>query len=159
MTAETRKKTGENFMTNIAAFIVAKRNLFFLLMVLGFIFSVFSIGWVEVENDLVYYLPSNSETKIGMEIMEDHFVTLGTANVMVANITYEDALEYVDDIADVKGVRSVTFDRTTSHYQNASALYTVIFDYDQYDAKCEDSLAQVKEVLAGQDVYIGSEIG
>ena len=159
MSEEARKKTGENFMTNIAAFIVAKRNLFFLLVILGLIFSAFSISWVEVENDLVYYLPSNSETKAGMEIMEDHFVTLGTANVMVANITYEDALEYAVDIAEVKGVRSVNFDRTTSHYQNASALYTVTFDYDQYDAKCEDSLAQVKEVLAGQDVYIGSEIG
>ena len=159
MNTETRKKSGENFMTKIAAFIVAKRNLFFLLVILGFIFSAFSVGWVEVENDLVFYLPSNSETKIGMEIMEDNFVTLGTANVMVANITYEDALGYVEDISEVEGVQSVMFDQTTAHYQNASALYTVSFDYDQYDSKCEESLAAVKEVLEGQDVYIGSEIG
>lgn len=159
MSIETHKKTGENFMTKIAAFIVAKRNLVFLLLVLGFIFSAVSVGWVEVENDLVFYLPSDSETKSGMEIMEDNFVTLGTANVMIANITYENALEFVDDISEVEGVQSVTFDRTSAHYQNASALYTVSFDYDQYDSRCEEALAEVKEVLAGQDVYIGSEIG
>ena len=159
MSEEARKKTGENFMTKIASFIVAKRNLFFLFVILGFLFSAVSIGWVEVENDLVFYLPSNSETKIGMEIMEDNFVTLGIANVMVANITYEDALAYVDDISEVEGVQSVTFDRTSAHYQNASALYTISFAYDQYDSGCEKSLAEVKEVLAGQDVYVGSEIG
>ena len=159
MSEEARKKTGENFMTKIASFIVAKRNLFFLFVILGFLFSAVSIGWVEVENDLVFYLPSNSETKIGMEIMEDNFVTLGTANVMVANITYEDALAYVDDISEVEGVQSVTFDRSSAHYQNASALYTISFTYDQYDSRCEKSLAEVKQVLAGQDVYVGSEIG
>lgn len=159
MSEEARKKTGENFMTKIVSFIVAKRNLFFLFVILGFLFSAVSIGWVEVENDLVFYLPSNSETKIGMEIMEDNFVTLGTANVMIANITYEDALAYVDDISEVEGVQSVTFDRTSAHYQNASALYTISFAYDQYDSGCEKSLAEVKEVLAGQDVYVGSEIG
>ncbi len=159
MSAETRKNAEKNFMKKIAAFIVAKRNLFFLLVVLGFIFSAFSVGWVEVENDLVYYLPSGSETKIGMEIMEDNFVTFGMANVMVANITYEDALGYVEEISEIEGVQSVTFDNTAAHYQNSSALYTVSFEYEQYDSKCEDSLAQVKEVLAGQDVYIGSEIG
>jgi predicted RND superfamily exporter protein len=156
MDKESGKK---NFMKKIAAFIVEKRNLFFLLVILGFIFSAFSVRWVEVENDLVYYLPPESETKFGMEIMENHFVTFGNANVMVANITYEDALAYAEDITEVEGVQSVMFDQTTAHYQNASALYTVMFDYEQYDSRCETSLEEVKEVLAGQDVYIGSEIG
>ncbi len=148
-----------NLLTKIAAFIVEKRNLFFLLVVLGFIFSAFSVRWVEVENDLVYYLPSESETKIGMELMEENFTTLGTANVMVANITYEKALEYVEDISEVEGVQSVTFDHSSAHYQNASALYTISFAYDQYDAACEASLKDVKDVLKGEDIYIGSEIG
>lgn len=159
MNREAGKKTEKRFMEKVAAYIVAKRNLFFLLVILGFIFSAFSVRWVEVENDLVYYLPSKSETKIGMEIMEEQFITFGNANVMVANITYEDALVYAEDIAKIEGVQSVMFDQTPDHYQNASALYTVMFEYEQYDAKCETSLEKVKEVLKGQDVYIGSEIG
>ena len=159
MSSKIHKNTENNFMLKIAAFIVDKRNLFFLLVVLGIIFSAFSSSWVKVENDLVEFLPSNSETKMGMEIMEEQFVTLGTAQVMIANITYEHALELVEDISAIEGVQSVTFDNTSAHYQNVSALYTVSFDYDQYDVKCEESLNKIKELLAGYDLYIGSEIG
>lgn len=153
------KGTEGNFMTRLAGFIVNKRNLFFLLVVLGIVFSAFSIGWVEVENDLVYYLPDDSETKTGMEIMEEQFVTLGTAQVMVANITYQQAAELAEDIAAVEGVQSITFDNSGAHYQNASALFTVSFSYQQYDEQCEISLDKIKTLLSGHDVYIGSDIG
>ncbi len=153
------KNTEDNFMMRIAAFIVDKRNLFFLLVILGIVFSAFSRNWVKVENDLVEFLPANSETKLGMEIMEEQFITLGTAQVMIANITYEHALELSEDISEIEGVQSVTFDNTTSHYNNASALYTIGFDFEQYDEKCEKSLNEVKELLSKYDVYVGSEIG
>ena len=133
MSAKPHKNTGDNFMTKMATFIVDKRNLFCLLVVLGIVFSAFSVGWVKVENDLVEFLPSDSETKQGMEIMEEHFVTLGTAQVMVANVTYGQALELSGDIAEIEGVQSVTFDQSTAHYHNASALFTVSFDYDEKD--------------------------
>ena len=148
-----------NFMMKLAAFIVDKRNLFFLLVILGIVFSAFSVSWVKVENDLVEFLPADSETKLGMEIMEEQFITLGTAQVMIANITYERALELSEDISEIEGVQSVTFDQTTAHYNNASALFTISFDYEQYEKKCEVSLNEVKALLAGYDVYVGSEIG
>ena len=159
MDTKTLKNPEENFMMRLAGFIVSKRNLFFLLVVLGIIFSAFSVSWVKVENDLVYYLPSESETKTGMELMEEQFVTLGTAQVMVANITYEHAAELAEEISAVEGVQSITFDNSFAHYQNASALFTVSFNYEQYDERCEASLDKIKNLLAGQDVYIGSEIG
>lgn len=159
MSTKPRKNTGDNFMIKLATFIVDKRNLFSLLVVLGILFSAFSIGWVKVENDLVAFLPESSETKQGMEIMEEHFVTLGTAQVMVANVTYEHALELSGDIAEIEGVQRVTFDQSTAHYHNASALFTISFDYDQNDEKCEQSLSEVKALLSKYDVYISSTIG
>ena len=159
MSVKAHKNTNDNFMKKIATFIVDKRNLFSLLVVLGIIFSAFSIRWVKVENDLVAFLPEGSETKLGMEIMADNFVTLGTAQVMVANVTFERALELYEDLMEVDGVQSVVFDQTTAHYHNASALFTISFDYDQYDVKCEQSLAEIKELLAGHDVYVNSMIG
>ena len=159
MSAKPHKNTGDNFMTKMATFIVDKRNLFCLLVVLGIVFSAFSVGWVKVENDLVEFLPAGSETKQGMEIMEEHFVTLGTAQVMVANVTYGQALELSGDIAEIEGVQSVTFDQSTTHYHNASALFTVSFDYDQNDKKCEQSLNEIKALLSKYDVYVSSTIG
>ena len=42
----------ESFMMKLATFIVDKRNLFFLLVVISVIFTMFSRNWVKVENDM-----------------------------------------------------------------------------------------------------------
>ena len=85
------KETGSSFMEKLATVIVDKRNLIFLLTIILLVFSVFSRNWVEVESDLTYYLPGGSETKQALTIMDEQFTTYGTAEVMVANITPEQA--------------------------------------------------------------------
>ena len=80
-----------NFMMKVAAAIVDRRNLIFLLIVIAIVFSVFSRNWVQVEDDLTAYLPADSATREGLDVMKDQFITYGSANFMVANISYEDA--------------------------------------------------------------------
>ncbi len=41
--------------------------------------------------------------------MADQFTTYGTAQVMVANITYNEASDLNERIAQVKGVQSIAF--------------------------------------------------
>ena len=130
-----------NFMTKLATFIVDKRNLFFLLTIILLIFSAFSRNWVKVENQLTAFLPDSSETKQALDVMEDQFITYGTAEVMVENVTYGEAQRLYDLVAGVKGVQSVSFDNTTDHYSAASALYSVTFDYDEEDDECLISVA------------------
>lgn len=146
-------------MMKLATFIVDKRNLFFLITVLGLIFSAFSRNWVQVENDLSFYLPGDSETKLALDVMEKQFTTYGTAEVMVANITYEEAEQLNDEITEVKGVQSVAFDQTSDHYAHSSALYTITFDYDETDDACLTSLEEVKELLSGYNLYVSTELG
>ena len=149
----------ENFMVKLATFIVDKRNLFFLLTAILLIFSVVARNWVEVESDLTFYLPDDSETKQALNVMEDQFTTYGTAEVMVENITYDAAAVLKDTVAGVKGVRSVGFDETSDHYSNASAMYSVTFDYDEKDDRCLDALADVKTALSGYDLYVSTDLG
>lgn len=159
MSKKGQDKTDDSFMMKLASFIVDKRNLFFLIVIIGVIFSLFSRNWVEVENDLSYYLPADSETRQGLDVMEDQFTTFGTAEVMVANITLEEAQEVADGLKEVEGVQSVVFDDTTDHYHNASALYTITFDYDENDDQCLESLDRVEEQLSDRDVYISTDLG
>lgn len=91
--------------------------------------------------------------------MEEQFTTYGTAEVMVANVTYGEALELNDRITEVKGVQSVAFDETTDHYARSSALFTVTFAYDETDDACLDALDAVKELLADYDLYISTDLG
>ncbi len=148
-----------SFMVKLSTFIVDKRNLFFLLTIIMIIFSAFSRNWVNVENDLTAYLPDDSETKKALDIMDEQFTTYGTARVMVENITYDAADELTDTLSAVKGVQNVDMDDTADHYNNASALYDITFDYDEDNDECLTSLDAVKAALDGYDIYVSTELG
>lgn len=156
---ENEKKAGPGFMTRLATFIVDKRNLFFLLTIITIIFSAFSRNWVEVESDLAAYLPEESGTRQALDIMEEQFTTYGTAQVMVANISQDKAEELKSQISGIKGVQSVEYDNTESHYNNTSALYAVTFDYDESSEDCLASLEEVKNALSPYDIYVSTELG
>ncbi|NLI89985.1 MAG: hypothetical protein GX366_06215 [Epulopiscium sp.] len=84
------KTEEENFWGKISTFIVDKRNAFFLFFIGLIIFSAFSLSWVEVNDNLIDYLPETTETRRGITIMEDEFITYASAKVMVSNITFEE---------------------------------------------------------------------
>lgn len=156
---ETQKENqNENFMMKVAEFIVDKRNLIVLIYVILIIFSAFSRSWVKVENDLTYYLPADAETKIGLEIMDDEFVTFGSARLMVANITYDDAKALADTISERPEVQSLSFDDSTEHYNDASALFDVTFNYPEEDEKAKKALDSLVADLSDYDVFVSSTL-
>ena len=62
-------------MHKLARQIVERRNLVFLFVILAAIFTVFSVRWVKVETDMTTYLPKTSETRMGLDIMDEQFTT------------------------------------------------------------------------------------
>ena len=156
---ENEKPKG-NGMEKLATFIVDKRNLFFLLYIFALIFCAIATSWVKVEDDITTYLPDTTETRQGLTVMNDNFVTYGTANVMVSNITYDTALEIQEQLEDIDGVTTVDFDDTDEHYTNASALFSVSFDGEVGDAHAEQALQEIRDELEGTyDTSIYSEVG
>ena len=155
---EEQKPKGSG-MEKIATFIVDKRNLFFLLYAFALIFSIVATGWVKVENDITTYLPEDTETRQGLTVMNDNFVTYGTARVMVSNVTYETAENICSDLESIDGVTSVDFDDTTDHYKSASVLFSVTFDGTTTDDISVHALHTIRDMLAGYDTYIDTEVG
>lgn len=155
---EEQKPKGSG-MEKIATFIVDKRNLFFLLYAFALIFSIVATGWVKVENDITTYLPEDTETRQGLTVMNDNFVTYGTARVMISNVTYETAENICSDLESIDGVTSVDFDDTTDHYKSASALFSVTFDGTTTDDISVHALHTIRDMLAGYDTYIDTEVG
>ena len=155
---EEQKPKGSG-MEKIATFIVDKRNLFFLLYAFALIFSIVATGWVKVENDITTYLPEDTETRQGLTVMNDNFVTYGTARVMVSNVTYETAENICSDLESIDGVTGVDFDDTTDHYKSASALFSVTFDGTTTDDISVHALHTIRDMLAGYDTYIDTEVG
>ena len=155
---EQKPEKQNSFMLKLATFIVDKRSLIFLIVIIGIIFSAVAVNWVNVENDLTAYLPADSSTKIGLDVMEREFITYGTASFMVGNISYDEAEALFEEIKQVEGVQMVDFNNTTEHYNQASALFSVTFDYEQTDERCVDSLNTIREMLSDYDTFVSTTV-
>lgn len=152
------KKEG-NFWFTVASFIVDKRKAIEILFVFAIIYSIVSINKVQVNQDITSYLPAESETRRGLDIMEEEFVTYGSARVMVSNVTYERAEELKEQIEDVPGVKSVTFDDSEDHYIGTNVLYDVTVEGEDEDAVSINAIKEIKNLLSGEDVYVSTSIG
>ena len=146
-------------MEKIASFIVDRRNLFFLIYIFAILFSIFSIGWVKVENDITTYLPDDTETRKGLTVMNDNFVTYGSARVMVSNVSYEKAMSLKEQLEDIEGVTSIDFDNSKDSFNNGSALFSVTFDGEVDDEISKSAMNEIKEELKDYDFYVDSEVG
>ena len=78
-------------MVKIATFIVDKRRAFYLIFALALVLCVISIPKVQVNNDISSYLPEETETRRGLTLMDDEFITYDTEKIMVTTITTETA--------------------------------------------------------------------
>lgn len=154
-----REKNSETFMTKLARFIVDKRKAFYLIFIAAFLFSAASVNKVQVNNDITSYLPSETETRRGLTIMDQEFITLGSANIMVSNITYETAEALSEEIAAVPGVSGVEFDDTKEHYHDAAALFTVSFEGEEQAPETVEALERVELLLDGYDYYPSTTVG
>ena len=158
---ENAKNVGEDsgFMLKVATFIVDRRNLFFLLFGIAIIFSLVSMNWVKVENALSAYLPDTTETSQGLDLMEEQFITYGTAKVMVTNIPYDEAYALYEQIEVLDSVIMLDFENTEEYYNNFSALYNITFGYTEEDDRALEALAEVEAMLEGYDIYVSTSMG
>ncbi len=163
---QQKPKKSNAGLLRICAFIVDKRMLFFLLYIIWIIFSVFSSSWVKVDNKLSDYLPDSTETKRGLKLMDKEFTTFGSAKIMIANISFDDAKTLQGIIEEKDGVQSVTFtdvDADTSdfkkYYNNGSALFNVTFDYDEDDDRALTALEDVETALSDYNIYVDTDMG
>lgn len=146
-------------MEKVATFIVDKKTFFIVLFFVAAIFCAFSRNWVQVNDSLTDYLPEETETRQGVDLMDREFVTYSTAEVMVQNITYEQAETIQAQLEEITGVKEVALDETSDHYANASALFFITFDGTDEDERSILALEQVKECLAPYDMYYSSNVG
>ncbi len=158
------KKTSESFMMKLARFIVNKRKAFIALFILACVYSVICIPKVAVVDDLTEYLPESTETRQGLDIMNEEFTTFGSAKVLVSNITYDRALALAEEMEKIKGISAVSFyDEEDSaydgqeigdYYRDASALYTLTFEEEEDTELSQAAMVQVREELTGYPSYV-----
>lgn len=158
MKEQEKKKKGNLWLT-VATFIVNKRKAIEILFVLAIIYSVLCINKVQVNQDITSYLPADSETRQGLSIMDEQFMTYGSAKVMLANVTFNQADSLVDSLENVDGVNEVAFDDSSDHFKGTNALFDITFSGTSDEQVSKDALNSVKDILADYDVYVSTEVG
>lgn len=163
---QEKEKEKESLMMRIAGMIVKQRVLITLLFVAACIYSIISIPKVKIVQSLTDYLPETTETRIGLDLMEEEFLTFGTAKIMVANITYDQAQKLADELEEIEGISGVSFydweeadstykDSTiTDYYTDASALLTLTFDEEEDTDLSQKAIAEVRKHLDGYESYV-----
>ena len=154
-----QEKHTETFMTKLSRFIVDKRKAFYIVFLAAFLFCAASINKVEINNDITSYLPPETETRRGLTLMDEEFVTLGSAEVMVSNIPLDTAWDLSHKLEILPGVSGVTFDETDDHYHDSAALFSVTFDAPEDDPEAVTALQAVQDALEGYDVYVSTQVG
>lgn len=154
-------------MRKIAELIVKYRKILMAVFAVSAFACLFTMSKVNVINDLADYLPEDTETRQGLDVMDEEFVTLGTAKVMINNISYQEALSLVEALEQIKGVSEVSFYEEDDEeeteitdgedlrdvYNELAALLTITFDTEEEDDIAQYAMADVRETLEGYDAY------
>ena len=72
---EEKKEKG-NFWLTVATFIVNKRKAFLVLFAIACIYCAACMNKVSVNQDITKYLPADSETRIGLTLMDEQFMAV-----------------------------------------------------------------------------------
>ncbi len=146
-------------MKAIASAIVKGRYFIYLLFLIAAVYCALSVGKVRVNRDITAFLSPETETRRGLTVMEEEFVTYASADIMVSNVTFDRAQELAEQIGQVPHVTDVTFDDTQSHYVSSAALFSVSFDGTEEEEAVVAALGEIRDALDGYDVYLSTDIG
>ncbi len=149
----------EGFMVKLATLIVDKRNIIYIAFAVAIAFSVMGMSKMNVINDITKYLPQTTETRTGLDIMDEEFLTYATAKVMVSNITYENGENIAEMIRGVDNIKDVEYENDDEHYKNSAALFKVTFADDGDTAESIAAKEKIKELLSEYDMYMSTDVG
>lgn len=138
--SKKEKSEKKNFLIKLGD-VVTNYRYFLLVLFLGLsLFCFININNVAINDSIISYLPNNTETKQGMDIMEEEFGSLNTIKLMVSDISLKEANSLMNELSKIKSIKSVLFDGTESSYKNENALYTI-----ELEEVSDDGINKVKE--------------
>ena len=117
-------------MRKITDFIVKGRYVFLTLFIVGAIFSLYLSTKVNINDDIMKYLPKTSETKIGKDIMDEEFAKQDSSvlNVMFKGLSTEEKEDTLKKLQNIVGVSSVEYENTEEYNQDKYTLYVLNVD-------------------------------
>ena len=134
------KNRKNSFLIKLGDLIANIRYFSLVLFLLLTVFCFLNINNVSINDSIVSYLPNDTETKYGLELMDDEFGSLANIKLMIENISIDDAKEVATELSTINNVKEVLFNETENYYKNDKALYVI--EIEELDDK---ELKQLKK--------------
>lgn len=148
-------------MKKVTDFIINKRHLILVVFILLTIFSCFLATKVEINGDLTKYLPEDSKTRIGTDLMNKEFEnveTPGSLNLMFKGLKSDEKNEILNDLTNIKGVSKVDYDETKNYNKQGFTLYVINTD-EPSDSKISKNIYEtVLENYKDYEIYTNGSI-
>ncbi|MEG2116430.1 MAG: RND transporter, partial [Clostridia bacterium] len=138
-------------MRKLADFIVEKRKFMVIIFIVLVVISAFTLSLTKVSFDVTKFLPPETDTRRGFDIMKTEFKNNSMAKYMVKNISYDNAVVIYDKLKALDCVAMVTFDDSTAHYKDSNALFDVVLDAEVGSVELETVMPIVRSVFEGYD--------
>ena len=134
-------------MKKFTDFIINKRHIILVLFIILSIISVILSQKININYDIAEYLPSTSETRIGMDIMESNFkeIKSSSLNVMFEDLQEDKKTEIYNELTQIKGVDSVDYDNTEDYNKDNYTLYVINVDDTEDSELASDVYKEIKE--------------
>jgi len=137
------------------------------------VLSALVIPLVEINYDMTKYLPSDSNTALGLEVLEDSFGNHAAIQIMIESDDFVELLMTKDKIKSIPLVKNVFFiddiipymekleflppETIRPFYYENNALLTVTIDADDYCKNIEYVLQDIEIILEGKPYAIRGE--
>ncbi len=148
-------------MKKLADFIVDKRKIIiFLFIVLSIICAILSQK-VNINDDITKYLPSDSETRIGMDKMEEEFngeEDSSSFSIMFKGLSKDEKQDIYSELENEENVSSVDYDESEEYNKDDYTLYTINVD-DASDSELAKRVYEnIEEKYKNYDIETDGEI-
>lgn len=143
-------------MKKFCGFIVKSRFVFMPIFIVLIVVCVILSQQVEVNYDILDYLAPESDSVIATDKLTEEFGSLGSAQILIGDISIEEAQSLYSAIENVDGVNSVIFDATSdTNYKDGTALFTIYLDTSDFDFESYAVIDEIEQLLEGYSVALG----
>lgn len=135
-------------MRKVTDFIVKARYVFLTLFVILAIFSLYLGTKVNINEDIMKYLPETSEIKIGKDIMDEEFIEQDSSvlNVMFKGLSDTEKEDTLKKLESINGVSSVLYENTDEYNRDKYTLYVLNVDDYDHSKTAENVYNEVNEM-------------
>ncbi len=144
------------------------------IIILILIVSYIFIPKTTVNYDMTQYLPSDSMTKEGMDILMEEFGEESVIQIMIMDIEPNDLLNlknsllqvdhvsriiWIDNYVDLSTVPIEYIDTQvlSAFYQDGNALLTIVFDMSSYEITLDNSIESITTILEDYTIHMRGE--